>query len=268
MTAPARQIPLPFALAPVRFAPAVLEAPSNAAARAWLAPAAAWPQSRLAIWGPRASGKSSLLRDWAERRAALVVAGRGLRFRPLASPPAMVPLAIDDAHEAPELALLHTLNAATEAGRAVLLAAPLPPARWNVALPDLASRLRTIVAVAIEAPEDTLLHALLARLLAARQLRVPMATLHWLLARLPRTHAAIADAVARLDEAAQCDGVAIGPALARQVLPDLLADLPDDIVDEPPAAAPASVGLATEDLAREDLAMPPGAPSSLAGGLL
>ena len=69
-----------------------------------------------------------------------------------------------------ETALLHLLNAAGEAGLPILLAAPAPPSRWPVRLPDLASRLRAITAVEIGPPEDALLRTLLARLLAERQL--------------------------------------------------------------------------------------------------
>jgi len=222
MSAALMQLPLPFA--PVRrsFAAPVIEAASNAAARAWLGRTAQWPLRRLALWGPPGCGKSRLLADWAGREGAVLRQGAALRFAP-----PVTPLAIDDADRAPTLALLHTLNAAQEAGLAVLLAAATPPARWAVALPDLASRLRATTAVAIEAPEDALLHALLARLLAERQLRPSEATLAWLLARLPRTHAAMAEAVERLDRAAQALAVPIAPALAREVLPDLLADLPD-----------------------------------------
>lgn len=222
MNAALMQLPLPFA--PVRraFAAPVIEAASNAAARAWLGRTAQWPLRRLALWGPPGCGKSRLLAAWAAREGAELRDGATLRFAPTHAP-----LAIDDADRAPTLALLHTLNAAQEAGQPVLLAAAAPPARWAVALPDLASRLRATTAVAIEPPEDDLLHALLARLLAERQLRPSDATLAWLLARLPRTHAATAEAVERLDRAAQALGMPIAPALARQVLPDLLADLPD-----------------------------------------
>ena len=163
--------------------------------------------------------------------------GAALRF-----PAPAGPLAIDDADGADAHALLHVLNAAHEAGHPVLLAAATPPARWPTALPDLASRLRAITAVAIEAPEDELLHALLARLMAERQLRPAEPTIAWLLARLPRTHAAIADAVACLDEAAQALGAAITPALARQVLPGLIADPDEDTQPLSVAAASPTAG--------------------------
>lgn len=239
MSAALAQLLLPFA--PLRRATAapVIAAASNAAARAWLARSAQWPQRRLALWGPHSSGKSLLLAHWAAAAGATVLAGPALRF-----PPPAGALAIDDADRAPPLALLHTLNAAQEAGHPVLLAATAPPSRWPVTLPDLASRLRAITAVGIGAPEDDLLRALLARLLADRQLRLAEPTLAWLLARLPRRHAAIAEAVDRLDRAAQALGVAIAPALARQVLPDLLADLPDDdFASPPPPVSPAAGGL-------------------------
>ena len=259
------QLALPFI--PVRRACAapVIEAASNDAARAWLARTAAWPQRRLALWGPAGCGKSRLLDHWATREGARLVAGPALRFEPPSRG-----LAIDDADRAPPLALLHMLNAALEAGHPVLLAAPVPPARWGnqqhgmanlpdfANLPDLTSRLRAITAVAIEAPEDEMLRALLARLLAERQLRPAEVTLAWLLARLPRTHAAIAEAVERLDRAGQAMGAAISPALARQVLPDLLADLPD--ASEPsPGDPPAD----DDDFASLLLA-----PSPVPGGLL
>ncbi len=245
MSAALAQLPLPFT--PVRraFAAPVIAGASNEAARMWLARTPSWPQRRLALWGPAASGKSRLLAHWADGAGALLLPGAALRFEP----PSRA-LAIDDAHRAPPLALLHMLNAAQEAGHPVLLAAPEPPARWSVDLPDLTSRLRAITTVAIEAPEDELLHALLARLLAERQLRPSEATLAWLLARLPRTHAAIGEAVERLDRAGQALGAAITPALARLVLPDLLADVADGPVDH------------------EDCASSGRAPSPVAGGLL
>jgi chromosomal replication initiation ATPase DnaA len=226
------QMALPLALRPRRFDSPVVAADSNAEARAWLAGSAAWPQGRLALWGPPGCGKTSLLRDWAAREGATVVPGRALC---MPAPPGS--LAIDDAAAAPERALLHALNAAQEAGHAVLLADAAAPARWAVALPDLASRLRAVTAVAIGPPEDALLRALLARLLTARQLRVAERMQDWLLARLPRTHAALAEAVAVLDAEGQASGQPIGPALARRVLPYLAGGEDDAAFDEVGAAA-------------------------------
>lgn len=191
------QLPLPFAHQPAYAAADFLVAPSNEAALAWLERTADWPDHRLALWGEAGCGKTHLLRIWATRHGATVMDGPALRGLP-ALPATGV--ALDDAGAAADAqALLHLLNAAREAGLPVLLAARAPPARWPVRLPDLASRLRAVTAVQILPPDDGLLRALLRRLLSDRQLRVDADVQDWLLLRLPRSPAALREAVARLD---------------------------------------------------------------------
>jgi chromosomal replication initiation ATPase DnaA len=145
--------------------------------------------------------------------------------------PAIPPggVAVDDADAAPEEPLLHLLNAAAEADRPVLLAARDAPARWGTRLPDLASRLRATAAVGIAAPGDTMLRALLARLLVERQMAVPQMLQDWMLLRLPRTPAALREAAARLDRA----GGAVTRALAESVVAELVEA--DDEHLSPPA---------------------------------
>jgi chromosomal replication initiation ATPase DnaA len=213
-----RQLPLPFSHQPHFAAIDFFAGPSNAAALAWLADSAAWPQLRLALWGAEGCGKTHLLHVWAARTGAGLLAGAGLAGDPV-SPER--PLAIDDADIAREQPLLHLLNAAAEAGQPVLLAGRAPPAHWPAALPDLASRLRAITAVEIGAADDGLLRALLARLLAERQLAVPEPVQEWLRLRLPRTAAAYRVLAARLDRAALTAGRRVTLALAKSTLAGL-----------------------------------------------
>jgi chromosomal replication initiation ATPase DnaA len=213
-----RQLALPFVYAPQFAGADFLAAASNAEALAWLRQPQAWPQGRLALWGGEGCGKTHLLHVWAERRAGTLLDGPALAAVGLAPPDR--PLAVDDADAAAERPLLHLLNAAAEAGQPVLLAAREPPGRWAVALPDLASRLRAVLAVQIRPAEETLLRTLLARLLADRQLHVPETLQEWLLARLPRTQAALREAAARLDHAALAAG-GVSRSLAARVLAEM-----------------------------------------------
>jgi chromosomal replication initiation ATPase DnaA len=233
-----RQLPLPFAAHHVpEFAAAdFFAAPSNAEPLAWLARPGDWPGGQLALWGEAGCGKTHLLHVWAARQGADLLSGPALP--PNAAPPRA--LAVDEAEAAPERALLHLLNAAAEAGHSVLLAGRAPPGRWTVALPDLASRLRAITAVEIQPYDDDLLRALLARLLAGRQLAVPESVQHWLLARLPRTPAALREAAARLDHAAFVAGRRIDRALAAAALADMTGGdrFHEDFAGDPPAASP------------------------------
>jgi chromosomal replication initiation ATPase DnaA len=191
------QLRLPFVRAPHFTDAGFLRAASNQSALAWLARRDDWPDGRLVLWGPASCGKTHLLQIWAAQNGT-VQEGAALV---LPDAPPTRPVAIDDADRAPERGLFHLLNAAAEAGLPVLLTARRPPARWDTALPDLASRLRAATAVEIRPAEDSLLRNLLASQLAERQLRVDDAVQDWLVARLERTPAAIRDAVDRLDAA-------------------------------------------------------------------
>ncbi|MCX5615593.1 DnaA/Hda family protein [Bombella sp. TMW 2.2559] len=205
---------------------------SNASARAWLA-RPRWPEGRLWVWGPSGTGKSHLLHVWAmQNRAvqfeasalacdgdgAILVEGQKLE-------PGKVPFVIDHLEGlVHEVALLHLLNRAHAAGRRVLMAAQCPPARRPFQIPDLASRLRATVTVGLEEPEDGLRVTLLLSLLAERQLVVPQSVTDWLWRRLPRTGAALVQAVEKLDEAAMKRGTSINRALAVEVLGTLLSE--------------------------------------------
>lgn len=218
-----RQLPLPFSYQPHYAAADLFAAPCNEAALAWLRRMADWPQRRLALWGAEGCGKTHLLHVWAGRSGALFLSGPmlgGPMLAEQAAPPDR-PLAIDDADGAPPRPLLHVLNAAAEAGQPVLLSSRTPPARWPVALPDLASRLRSTAAVEIGGPDEQLLRSMLARLISDRQLTVPESVQDWLLARLPRTTAALRIVAERLDRAALAAGRPITRAIAAAVLTGL-----------------------------------------------
>ena len=211
-----RQLPLPFVHRPDYEPAEFLHGPGSVAASTWLAAPETWPEARLALWGTAGSGKTHLLHVWAKATSATLLHGLSLDW-PMRLPGEGA-LGVDDAHEADETALLHVLNAAQEARRAVVLAARLPPTRWLINLPDLGSRLRATTAVEVHGAEDELLGALFARLLAERQLVVPASVQAWLLLRLPRTPSALSEAASHLDAALLACGGRINRALAERVV--------------------------------------------------
>ncbi len=217
-----RQLVLPFQeLIGVYTEEDFCPAPSNAAAREWLARPEAWSNGRLVLWGEAGCGKTHLLHIWAQARGGPVMEGG--RLRGLMRPQA--PLAVDDAELVPEPAdLLHLLNAAAEEGFPVLLASRQPPARMGYKLADLTSRLRGSASVEIRAPEDELLEALLTRLAAVRQLSLPIQVRNTLLLHLPRAAVFYREAVARLDRMAMDQGARITRAMAVSMLAQLLTE--------------------------------------------
>jgi chromosomal replication initiation ATPase DnaA len=212
-----QQLALPFphvaSYDPRDFLPAM----SNQDALVWLDRPTDWPERRLVLWGEPGCGKSHLLTTWAARTDAVHLAGQ--RLFDLDDVPETGAVAVDDADTVgSEPTLLHLLNTARDRGLLVLLSGRAPPARWPVRLPDLASRLRSMISIEIGPPDDELLRALLMRLLADRQLAVPRPVQEWLLLRLPRSAAALREAVARLDYASLASGRAITQALAAELL--------------------------------------------------
>lgn len=212
------QLKLPLPPVPAAAVSPFIAAPSNRAALSWLANPELWPRRQLLLVAEAGGGKSHLLAQWSAERDGLLVPGADLP--PL--PPAATVLAIDDADQAPEEALLHALNAAAERGGLVLMSAKCPAALWPARLPDLVSRLRATASVEIGRPEDSLLRLLLAKLLAERQLAVPEILRDWLVRHLPRSPAAIRAAAARLD-AMLAPGSRATHAIAQAVVEDVVA---------------------------------------------
>jgi chromosomal replication initiation ATPase DnaA len=209
------QLAFPFPQGSFYGAHDFIEAPANTEALAWIGRVGDWPGGRLAVFGDAGCGKTHLLHVFAARTGAVLL--RGELIRGLSELPYGV-LAIDDAEGAEPEPLLHVLNAAAEAGAPVLLAGRSPPAHWNFVLPDLVSRLRAVTSVGLQAPDDALLRTLLARLLAERQLVVAEAVQAFLLARLPRTGAALRQAAALLDQASLASGGRVTRGMAADVV--------------------------------------------------
>lgn len=211
-----RQFTLPLPLPVSSDRADFLEDASNAEALAWIDQPDRWPSGRLALFGPEGVGKSHLARAVAVEQGWRLLAGPALRGL---AEPAAGGTVLDDADAVPEeQALLHLINLCAERGEHLLLIGREPPARWRVALPDLLSRLRATTAVGIGSPGDALLGALLAKHFADRQLRVAPEVQVWLLTRLTRDAATLAEAVARLDRAALAARAPVTRALARAVL--------------------------------------------------
>lgn len=172
---------------------------ANAAAVRHLDRWATWPVMATLLTGPRKSGRSRL--------AAAFVAKTGGRL-------------FDDAEAHDEEALFHAWNAAQESRKPLVLIASAPPPVWEIALPDLASRLAATPAIAITEPDDILFGALLMKMLAERGLVAPVELVRWVLPRVERSYLSLQYIVEAIDRFALSQRLRLTLPMAKRALRD------------------------------------------------
>jgi chromosomal replication initiation ATPase DnaA len=213
------QLPLDLHHRPALGRADFLVAPCNADAVAWLDRWPDWPAPALALYGPRGSGKTHLARVFEMRARARAIDASALatdRVPNLLGDAAAA--IVDDAEGTAEQPLLHLYNLLAERRGHLLIVACEAPARWSVKLPDLRSRLVACPAIAVAAPDEGLIGALLVKLFADRQLSVGEEVVAYLALHLDRAFDAAHRAVAALDAAALAEHRRITVPLARRIL--------------------------------------------------
>ncbi len=177
-----------------------------------------WSANAVALYGPSGSGKTHLVHAWAQKADAEVVDAALLDDRKLHALDPSRPLAIENADLAPAAARDSALFALLNGAGTLVLTGREHPRDWPVLLPDLASRLKALLAFALWQPDDSLLEGLAKKLFADRQLKVPDQVVARMVQSLERSPAAIRDFVARADASALAEKRPITVALIRDLL--------------------------------------------------
>lgn len=176
-----------------------------------------WPSHTLILAGPEGSGKSHLAAIWAEAAGAAVLSGKALsRAKVPALGKAVVIERADRA--ADEQALFHLYNWLKGEGGHLLLTARTPPRRWNIALKDLASRLRAAPTARLEFPDEAILSAAMAKQFSDRQIVIDEAVISYLMKRMERSFPAVKAVVERVDRLSLSKKARVTIPLAREVL--------------------------------------------------
>ncbi|MBX3562036.1 MAG: chromosomal replication initiator DnaA [Sphingomonas sp.] len=153
---------------------------ANRAAFEHLARWSLWPVMATLVTGPRKSGRSLLGRIFVRKTGGRL---------------------FDNAEDHDEEALFHAWNDAQARRKPLLIVAAAPPPAWEVALPDLKSRLAATPHVALGAPDDALLGDLVVKLLNDRGIVTPSDLADYLVPRVERSYVAALKIVDLLDQA-------------------------------------------------------------------
>lgn len=156
--------------------PRIVLGAGNAAVAEAVAHPENWPFRTAVLSGPPRSGKSLFARWFAE-------SGKGD--------------AVDDARSLDEAGLFHRWNRAQEQGRPLLIVAGEPP--WEIALPDLKSRLGAALQLEIGAPDDALAEELVLALAEERGLPLGHDAAAYLVPRAERSYLQLEKLVEAID---------------------------------------------------------------------
>ena len=144
---------------------------------------------------------------WATVAGARIIAARALDEAELPSALATGALVVEDAAMATdERTLFHLINLAREEKAFLLFTARTAPTAWPFAIPDLVSRLRALPVVALQAPDDAMLRAVIVKLATDRQLMLDEAVVRYIATHIERSFAAARAAVLALDNEALRQG--------------------------------------------------------------
>ena len=179
MGRPASQIALPLPPAREGDPEHIVIGTANAGVVEALRAPASWPFRTAILRGPPRSG-TSLLGRWFEH------AGLGET--------------IDPADAVDETALFHRWNRAQEEGTALLLIPGSAP--WEIALPDLRSRLGAALALEIAPPDDQMMRDLILSHAERRGLMLGEESLAYVIPRMTRSFEAAERFVAAVDRLA------------------------------------------------------------------
>ncbi|MBF9196679.1 DnaA ATPase domain-containing protein [Microvirga terrestris] len=197
-----------------------LVSPSNEQAYGLIETWPDWPDTILLLVGPRGSGKSHLASIWAMNARAWTVDAAAITQDKVPHLVSNGALAIEDMDrgERDEAALFHLLNLAREKKTSLLITSETRPDRWSLKTPDLLSRLRLAPSVALDAPDDALLKAVLVKLFVDRQLVVDTSVVDYIALRIERSLAKASEIVALLDREALSRGRRVSRAIAAEIL--------------------------------------------------
>ncbi len=191
------QLPFNFAHQPFMSKEDFIVSPCNAEAFQMMEMWPDWPVFGLCIYGPEHCGKTHLANIFAQNVAIKTNFPYPIPYLDAADIDVdMAPklfelnrcLVVENLCEnINEEALFHLFNWYRDEGGFILFTSHMAPARLNIKLRDLSSRLRMLPAIAIDEPDDELLSSLIIKLFNDRQILISPEVVNYILLNMHRS---------------------------------------------------------------------------------
>jgi len=152
----------------------------------------------LLLHGELGSGKTHLAHIWKDLAKAKILSTADCYNLHLFT--SNKSLILEDISKIDEELLLHLFNFAHENQQYLLLTSDLPPTQLSFNIADLRSRILAMPAIAINAPDQELLKAVLLKHLSDRQLKIHPAALDYITLRVDRSFSKLIQFIDELEQ--------------------------------------------------------------------
>lgn len=177
-----------------------------------------WESSVVVVYGNSGCGKTHLLKRFFLTNSENTLFLNG---EELINPDQIILkqcIVIDDAEKCLEETLFHLFNMIKESNKTMLLSSRCPPARWKMSLPDLKSRLSSVVNIGIKEPSDDFMRMVIVKMFSDRQLEIAKEPLNFLIKNIERSFMAISNIVDIADKLALAEKKSITIPLLKEAL--------------------------------------------------
>ncbi len=160
-------------------------AESNRHAYEWVLKWPEWPSPGLILFGEEGCGKTHLAHIWRQSSQAVFLKEKDIQdLTWLQENPVNVIYSLSFRY--PADVLFHLYNLAKELRFSYLILSIQSPQEWPLVLKDTESRVKSLPAVWVGAPEDSLLEQVLRKRFSDLQVQLSEAVIRYLVAHMPR----------------------------------------------------------------------------------
>lgn len=207
-----------------------VESPCNWEATQWIHRWPDWPVKMIAIYGEPGCGKTHLAHIWQEKTEARFLTLNDIfKLTPHDALGEASAIVLDDVdslfqkegtHDVASVEdwMFHFYNLVKEKGTDLLLCGLQPPTQWTVTLPDLRSRLATILSIAVHPPDEEALKAVLFKLCSEHGMTLSVDVGDYILRRVERSFDRVRSLVTTLDHHTLSQHRQLTLGLVREVL--------------------------------------------------
>jgi DnaA regulatory inactivator Hda len=215
-----RQLALHLPLKPSYAESDFIGSPCNEEALQWIRRWPDWPVKMMAIYGMPGCGKTHLAHIWQEKSTARFLTPQSItQITPLEAAQDGTSFVLDDADTLEdETWLFHLYNLIKEKDAYCLLCCRQAPTQWKVTLPDLQSRLSTILSIPVTLPDQDALRAVLFKLFTEKGMALSQEIADYILRRVERSFEAVHTLVDAIDRYTLSTRRPLTLAVVREVL--------------------------------------------------